>query len=582
MSQESSPRADAVDGSSSTRNTQGKRAACDRCRGQKLRCLRESRGGNADSSKCIRCNTAGAVCSFSDSKRAGRPPASTSADSTARRGRAKQAHVAHSSMKARHVEVNKGSQESIRDSRQKDGGNHLPLSGTSLNEEGDMDIGQISPADELLTQPLNPTSIPDTTWDTITDLPWIDEGVAAFYDRGNLNNLDTFVNEFGWSLPASSMGSQLNQVPTSTLINHNPLNVPLIPPDEVMSEPPPLTFASKSFDPTLSGDREKDLMDFSTMNFGIKPKELHELEIKNPTELPLVSNDAHQWRTQELSELSMSLYSQLIANEEYYQAQVLNGHLGPRENYVGNILKSSFAFLDILLSFYPSSSIKRSPSKTSVFESSDGDISPSEASNYSDFSDFGASTGASDRSSNGQWKHNTSTAVPSTNPSKNNSTMCKEDSRPITADMPTIFQLLTCYIRIVHLHSIFYTQVHDCIIAPLHKRELPLAPIFPGMHVGGVPLDDFRNFQIKLLLQISTHVLGEIETALGLPDGYRISKKNPQSHGILEASVSVQFVEMTMRENGRTGQMGIERDRVKSIRDKLGRLRSLLKGTINI
>ena len=86
---------------------------------------------------------------------------------------------------------------------------------------------------------------------------------------------------------------------------------------------------------------------------------------------------------------------------------------------------------------------------------------------------------------------------------------------------------------------------------------------------------------MKLLLQISTHVLGEIEMLLGLPEGYRISKKNPQSQGILETSVSVQFVEMTMRENGRIG-LGIEWDRVKSIRDKLGSLRVLLKGTINI
>lgn len=84
-----------------------------------------------------------------------------------------------------------------------------------------------------------------------------------------------------------------------------------------------------------------------------------------------------------------------------------------------------------------------------------------------------------------------------------------------------------------------------------------MSPLIPGMQIGGVLLDNFGKFQIKFLLQVSTHVLGEIKMVLGLPDGHCISKKDQQSQGILEGSVSTQFIEMTTSERGKTG-VGME------------------------
>lgn len=45
------------------------RLACDRCRGQKLRCPRE----NSRNNECSRCQQAGVTCTFSPSLRLGRP-----------------------------------------------------------------------------------------------------------------------------------------------------------------------------------------------------------------------------------------------------------------------------------------------------------------------------------------------------------------------------------------------------------------------------------------------------------------------------------------------------------------------------
>ena len=82
MFSEVSPHGNAATAPSQSHQQLGMRAACDRCRGQKLRCRREHQSGNAEAGKCFRCNTADAVCSFSQSKRSGRPPASASSNIT--------------------------------------------------------------------------------------------------------------------------------------------------------------------------------------------------------------------------------------------------------------------------------------------------------------------------------------------------------------------------------------------------------------------------------------------------------------------------------------------------------------------
>ena len=236
--------------------------------------------------------------------------------------------------------------------------------------------------------------------------------------------------------------------------------------------------------------------------------------------------------------------------------------------------------------------------------------------------------------------------------------------------MTEVFALLTCYIRLLHLHSLLYARITEILTSfsqgsssssstpsqegsstaaqgcPLghsstsnsslgttsashgevvvgtssQNNIAPPPPLFPGLCLDGVCLDDFAKFQIKFLLQITTHTLGEIEGVLGLPEGCRISRRDSNSafntsttangktgrgrqrqRGILEGGcVSKGFIEMTMGERGlnmesfagggdgpaaataRARGTGIGGgDRLTCIRDYLVELRKLLKGTIN-
>ena len=451
--------------------------------------------------------------------------------------------------------------------------------------------------DDPTAMPLNPSSIHNSSivsngeplaFSTYLgasngSLPWTDGGIPSLYDGGDLTDLEPFGPEYGWSFPPNQTPSLEAQIPvTSSLREDCQLqsmgldenntttaysrrsNAQTSKLPRVAIGPAISNRTLRSFDSSTSLDSQVGARDSemeASINFGIfTPRSVSQEDFAEKGGLSFESSFSvdkvqHQ-RMQELSELGMNLYSQLTANGA--QLQGTTGSPALQDQFVGNIIKSSASFLALLSSFYP-----RTPPSTrdSVFTSSDEDRSASKASEFGYFTTDEIS----------QRRHPKRSVANSVG---------KDDLNPLPADMTTIFQLLTCYIQIIHLHSILYSRISDYLTAQA-RRDTLLPPIFPGMQVGGLLLDDFGNFQVKLLLQISTHILGEIEMMLGLPDGYRISKKSTQCQGILETSVSVQFIKMMMSENGQTG-LGIERDRVMSIRDNLVSLRRLLKGTINI
>lgn len=285
-------------------------------------------------------------------------------------------------------------------------------------------------------------------------------------------------------------------------------------------------------------------------------------------------NKIQDRRMQRLSELAMELYAQLAANDrENNQPTSGAATTAFQDQLVGSVLKSSSTFLTLLTSFSAPATLSPAlfspPSPTSsinqddsICSSSDSDASPS------------ASPMHHDEPAMDEPVQHTHGKLP---------TGSSDDSKPPPqTDVTTVLLLLTCYLRIIHLHSIMHVRIFDYILAFLphntqHGDTVP--PVFPGMQVGGVSLDKFGTFQIKLLLQISLHMLGEIELTLGLPEEYRVgkrkSKKKGGARGVLEASVSGGFVRCLMREQAWRGQ------KVQCVREGLGNLRRLLKETID-
>ena len=143
-------------------------------------------------------------------------------------------------------------------------------------------------------------------------------------------------------------------------------------------------------------------------------------------------------------------------------------------------------------------------------------------------------------------------------------------------DTAGIFEILTPYIRLVHLHSLMYTEFYDWLLCWPSKSALAHAT-FPNLSVGNQSLDFSGKFQIELFLRISLQILGEIEMRLGLPaessvcGGYRTAGAHAK---VLGSSVSPEVLKMALSilENGPGGRSMI------SLRERLFQINHSLKG----
>ena len=620
----------------SSSSLQGRRAACDRCRGQKLRCIREDQNG-----ECVRCTTAGTTCRFSLSMRTGRPPnISNSTSPTERRGKQKPAQggpkskVSNPSGKAND---HHGSESVTRSPRRSFGDG---------DGDGGMDTAhRYSSTGELVIGPSHALSMHNPL--AFSTFPESSGGMPTFYAGEDLVNLEKFGSDFDWSFSQVPTLSKDIPIPASSPVGRDQRALhagqgqnEMLQNELQMSESPSCVGNTTIlFDPAsrnlesqveIAGDTrgmEEDLIDFSMGDWD--ESDCGGKLSSEDTNSMLSGNEAQHRRMQEISELTMSLYSLITTVDSRQNPQTATKTTpSPLANnlqdpFVGSVLKYSMAFLRILRSFHPSTApslLTRPLTQCSALGSSDSDGSASDSASV--FSDFTRTCGAHKKRSrqDSSLRRHHSVASRSAFSNGNGS-----HSRPVSADVTTVFQLLTCYIRIIHLHSILYARILDHLLTSLPSRshnnnrkkfaspqhqqqqqqqqkqkleEQQPPPLFPGMQVDGVSLDDFSVFQIKLMLQINTHVLGEIEMALGLPDGFRISGRTPGMTGVLEMSVSVQFIEATMCEiettmlaskvsgngNGRGPELGsgVEKNTVSLMRENLVRLRQLLKGTINI
>lgn len=84
----------------------------------------------------------------------------------------------------------------------------------------------------------------------------------------------------------------------------------------------------------------------------------------------------------------------------------------------------------------------------------------------------------------------------------------------------------------------------------------------------------YPRFQLKFILQVCTHHLGEVEALLGLPDGFCVSDRGDENKGgILQRSAGGTLVQTVMIEASEI---------VKGIRKILADLVRKLRGSIQI
>ncbi|EAQ83622.1 predicted protein [Chaetomium globosum CBS 148.51] len=124
------------------------------------------------------------------------------------------------------------------------------------------------------------------------------------------------------------------------------------------------------------------------------------------------------------------------------------------------------------------------------------------------------------------------------------------------ADRPAALTLIASYRRLLDLYLLYYQGVYEYVRDTDSARRRN-QPIWKDLSVGGAPLRDFGDLHIKLVMQAAARVLEDIEGALGLAEGCRVSRRSVDEagsggDGILGTVVTSRFVEQCIAE-GATG-----------------------------
>lgn len=603
---------------SNSNNSVAKRGACDRCRGQKLGCVHQQQNSDSPQSTCIRCFKAGATCSYDTTKRARKSPASKASSPRERRGNGH--GITKIAGAVSRPTANPSDQSGYLDSKasiwQDQRGSGNPSSdrlseGYTADQESERESEN---ATQIHAQ--TPSSLQDSSnissevdrdfsacsTSSAALLPWSDEMMTPFsyQNAEETSDLELFGSKYSWVFNnnrAQPMDIQLpNTSPTHNReqcrdggLNTYGIHAQFCSGDAQMPEASDeamdidlLTTSAHtgSFDSTdavgVRQCRDRDehgewarLSRASGMNapansqpFGHLAKT--ESGFKLGKESLSVDETQHR-HMQELSKLEMDLYVHL-ANIDPESHQPTSGGMATafQDQLIGSVLKSSDTFLTLLGSFStavaPSSPLSPFPATSST----------SYKNHIRDFGDSGTSTLTP---TSGTDDHGMDELV--RYPHGKRAAGSYDDLEPAPpVDMATVLQLLTCYIRIVHLHSIMHTRMLDYMAAFLRHSTQHVdfgPPVFLDMQVGGVSLDRFGTFQIKLLLQISLQVLGGIESALGLPEEFRVGKKKGGKTGVLGDNVSGEFIKCLM------SQRVWREKKVDCVKEQLSKLRRVLK-----
>ncbi|RYO78506.1 hypothetical protein DL766_009226 [Monosporascus sp. MC13-8B] len=90
-------------------------------------------------------------------------------------------------------------------------------------------------------------------------------------------------------------------------------------------------------------------------------------------------------------------------------------------------------------------------------------------------------------------------------------------------DTTVLLLILTCYINVVRLYVVLFTQTLD-FLEDVSASEDSAFGLLPGLCFGNFPIQS-RSLQVAMLIQIVTNLLEKTESQLGLPSECRISSR---------------------------------------------------------
>ena len=615
--------------STPTDSSEIKRAACDRCRSQKLRCIPET--PEKISGTCKRCGSASTQCVYSPPTRPGRPPSlrhlAAASSKNARRDTPlistylnqdsespstyastfSQSDPFHNAAEQRDKPQHDQCPQPCQQSQQQHGYSYQQTTSCSYlaaSIDKDHTLGNIGEEDPLYAHNLfskGSTNLPNEEMVVCNTYP-VSEQLA-------------FTAPTPWraelrpdQIDGSSTSPQLIPIDLGVLASNQ------MPWTNVVGQDSPFegsgqqymdnsTMVEDSID-YVNDDDDAPVNDSPSITQGESSPD--SLDVIAQPDFAASKDNLIQSCIRRLSELSSKLYVQVSSDSSGTLNESMGNDAGLAmaqhfKCLTGQVLESSASFVDILASLRDSHPPSDAPgiAATDPYIIHNG-VGP-RGSFTSQSSNYNASTGF-EHQPRKILRFSTPTMTTSDKMlSASSSTTSGSSSHPLILDTATMLQLLIVYIRLTQLHGMFYDTIKKYLShaapttspgGPPHSIEASeilsssssatILPPFPSLAIGGISLQPYGHFQIKLVLQICVHQLGIIEAALGLPAAFRISRSDwctenarMSDQGVLGWShgETAPLIQAVMIEAGNP---------VQKNRETLALLRDELRGSIDI
>ncbi|KAF7906678.1 hypothetical protein EAF00_000957 [Botryotinia globosa] len=539
-----------------------RRFACDRCRGQKLRCIREG----TDQQNCNRCFRADAECRTSPVFRVRSYVDDTVSASTKSIGG--KARVQKSVRKRRYnnaaqlqVQSQVPTQQAVIDTAIV---TETESSSGSLGHTALMNIFETSQSS--LPVPIYPTGFSNK----VSDMHWAAED-SSFSGLILADGTDQTFDLSGNSGTGSSTENYPSQAPTHTA------DLPSRTTPSLILSPRTASSTSTSNSQNLECGSHRTLATISENNtFCESPEDQVE---------GCISIDKNEEETivQRLAQTNLDLVSLLSQIDKGTATAVVEMLIEPIDETksprtrLDNILNSTRDFLQALSLLAGSSG---RPSASSPRSSSGTTLSPIHTSNtirpdlQNSIKDCANNLSEADESS-------TSSPVESF-PSSIHSTLSNSDSQTYSKyDFATSLLILTCHVHLLRLHEILFSHIHGFLTEISDSDDPSLCPL-PGLSFCSFPLQS-GNLQTTILIQITTSLFEQIERLLGLPRDYRIDpgEIGPDgfaSGGLLSSEEMLGIVKFAFQQQ-ESSQSESRRGGLEALREHLEGIKQLLKNS---
>ncbi|RDL40503.1 uncharacterized protein BP5553_00482 [Venustampulla echinocandica] len=234
------------------------------------------------------------------------------------------------------------------------------------------------------------------------------------------------------------------------------------------------------------------------------------------------------------------------------------------KNTIGSVLEGSQRFLDILQHL-------KEPSPTGSFGPSSSAGSECSYSEYWEENDF--------MSINNEHPYSTNAMAVKLSDLATEQAHAGKMSDGGTMDMPTTLTILTCYTWLLQSYEGIFSRIYTYLLS---QPKLPLQSIpaiLPGLHIGGFDLGDRKDLQMEILIQVSSRMLERIEETLGITviSPPQDSQDNsPNRRGILDRASASALLDIMFKQKDLGYSKG-DNGRVPSVKQTMDNIRGVLR-----